>query len=64
MPEDMFSCTNQTTYSFYSFDEELSVTETISKVQSIVSSQTLPGMVEAPSDEAVLLFLLLLTIRL
>ena len=40
-----------------------SAIETISKVQSIVSSQTLPGMVEAPSDKTVLL-LLLLTNRL
>ena len=50
----MFNRTDQTTYSFDSFDEESSVIKTISEVASIVSSQTLPDMVEAPQDESVL----------
>ena len=36
--KDMFSHTDQTTYSFDSFDEESSVIKTISEVASIVSS--------------------------
>ena len=49
--EDIFSCTDQTTCSFDSFDEESSVMQTISEVASIVSNQTLPGMVETSQDE-------------
>ena len=49
--ENMFSCTDQTTCSFDCFDEESFVMQTISQVASIVSNQTLPGMVEAPQDK-------------
>ena len=49
--EDIFSCMDQTTCSFDSFDEESFMRQTISDVAPIVSNQTLPGMVEAPQDE-------------
>ena len=48
--QDMFSCTDQTC-SFDSSDEGSSLMQTIPEVASMVSNQTLPGMVEAPPDK-------------
>lgn len=49
--QDIFSSTDQTTCGFDSSDDESSVMQTISEVASIVSNQTLPGMVEVRQDE-------------
>ena len=51
---DMFNCTDQTTCSFDSFDEQSTVMETISEVASICSN-TLPGMVEPTEEETAVL---------
>ena len=51
---DMFSCADQTTCSFDSFDEQSTLTQTISEVASICSN-TLPGMIETTEEETAVL---------